>query len=379
MTAAAPAAADQPVLPAYGSRSLADVLPSVAASLGLPGRRDTLGLPSSSRICVLLVDGLGALSLAASGPGIAPTLTSLPGGTLTVGVPSTTVTSLACLGTGMPPGAHGMVGYTFRLQGHGLLNALRWAKDVEPRDVQAQGTIFEEAAWAGVSVSHVGPPEFEGSGLTLAALRGATYRPAATWGERIATVSEALQDGERSLVLGYVSDLDATGHRRGVGSEHWAAQLSLLDSFVRVLLDRLPAGTLLLVTGDHGMVDVDLDLASEVETDPALNEGLALLAGEPRFRHVYAQRGAAADLLAAWRERLGDRAWVVSRDEAIEQGWFGEVSASVRSRLGDVLAASRGRAIVLAGSGAPHERRLPGQHGSLTEGEMLVPLLIGQP
>jgi hypothetical protein len=215
LTAAAPAAADQPVLPAYGSRSLADVLPSVVAGLGLPRHRDTLGLPASTRVCVLLVDGLGSLSLDAAGADIAPTLTALPGGTLTVGVPSTTVTSLGCLGTGRPPGAHGLVGYTFRLQGHGLLNALRWAKDVVPQDVQAQGTIFEEAAWAGVSVSHVGPPEFEGSGLTLAALRGATYRPAATWGERIATVSEALRHGERSLVLGYVSDLDATGRRLG--------------------------------------------------------------------------------------------------------------------------------------------------------------------
>jgi hypothetical protein len=378
LTAAAHAAADQPVLPAYGSRSLADVLPSAAAALGLPGRRDTLDLPTASRVCVLLVDGLGSLSLAASGADIAPTLTALPGGTLTVGVPSTTVTSLGCLGTGSPPGTHGLVGYTFRLQGHGLLNALRWAKDVVPQDVQAQGTIFEEAAWAGVSVSHVGPPEFEGSGLTSAALRGATYRPAATWGERVATVGEALADGQRSLVLGYVSDLDATGHRRGVASENWAAQLTLLDAFVRVLLDRLPPRALLLVTGDHGMVDVDLELAAEVETDPALNDGVALLGGEPRFRHVYAQRGAAADVLAAWRERLGERAWVVSRDEAIEQGWFGQVSASVRSRLGDVLAASRGRAIVLAGSAAPHERRLPGQHGSLTEAEMLVPVLVGQ-
>ena len=327
---------------------------------------------------MLLVDGLGALSLAAAGSGIAPTLMALPGSTVTVGVPSTTVTSLACLGTGQPPGAHGMVGYTFRLQGHGLLNALRWAKDVEPLDVQPQGTILEEAAWAGVSVSHVGPPEFEGSGLTLATLRGATYRPAATWGERVATVVEALAEGPRSLVLGYVSDLDATGHRRGVASEHWAAQLTLLDGFVRVLLDRLPAGAVLVVTGDHGMVDVDLDIAADVENDPALADGVALLGGEPRFRHVYAQRGAASDVLAAWREWLGDRAWVASRDEAIEHGWFGEVSASVRSRLGDVLAASRGRGLVLAGSGAPHERRLPGQHGSLTEAEMLVPLLIGQ-
>jgi hypothetical protein len=145
---------------------------------------------------------------------------------------------------------------------------------------------------------------------------------------------------------------------------------------VAALVEQLPSGALLIVTGDHGMVDVDLATAAEVETDPALGDGVVLLGGEPRFRHVYTQRGAAADVLAAWRERLGDRAWVRSRDEAIELGWFGEVLPTVRGRLGDVVAAARGRSLVLAGSGSPHERRLPGQHGSLTDEEMLVPLLV---
>jgi Type I phosphodiesterase / nucleotide pyrophosphatase len=370
---------DDPVLPAYGSTSLADLLPSVAAGLGLPGHHNTLGIPAADRVCVLLVDGLGARLLERAGPSGAPAMHALSGSTLTVGVPSTTVTSLACLGTGRPPGSHGLVGYTFRLQGHGLLNALKWADGVDPINVQPGGTLLAEAADQGVAVSHVGPPDFEGSGLTVAALRGATYRPAATWGERVAVVDEALRAGPQSLVLAYVSDLDATGHRRGVGSPHWAAQLGLVDCLVAALRAQLPAAALLLVTGDHGMVDVDLDSAADVETDPALNEGVALLGGEPRFRHVYAQRDAAADVLAAWRERLGDRAWVRSRDDAIAEGWFGDVGPTVRGRLGDVVAAARGRSVVLAGSAAPHERRLPGQHGSLTDEEMLVPLLVAGP
>jgi Type I phosphodiesterase / nucleotide pyrophosphatase len=367
---------DDPVLPAYGSTSLTELMPSIAAGLGLPGHHDTLGLPPADRVCVLLVDGLGARLLERGGPSLAPAMHALGGRTITVGVPSTTVTSLACLGTGRPAGSHGLVGYTFRLQGHGLLNALKWTDGVDPMNVQPGGTLLEEAAWQGVEVSHVGPSAFEGSGLTVAALRGANYRPAETWGERVAVVDEALRAGRQSLVLAYVSDLDATGHRRGVGSPHWTAQLRLVDSLVEALQAQLPPGALLIVTGDHGMVDVDLETAADVEADPVLSDGVALLGGEPRFRHVYAQRGAAADVLAAWRERLGDRAWVRSRDEAIEQGWFGDVQPTVRGRLGDVVAAARGRSLVLAGSGSPHERRLPGQHGSLTDEEMLVPLLV---
>ena len=363
-----------PVLPAYGRASLTELMPSVAAALGLPGREDTLALQRVDRVCVLLVDGLGSLALQAAGSA-APYLSAMPATTLTAGVPSTTATSLGCIGVGEPAGAHGLVGYTFRLQGHGLLNALRWSNGVDPLTVQPRGTVFEEAAEQGVEVSHVGPAEFEGSGLTLAALRGATYRPSATWGERVATVAEALRAGRQSLVFAYVSDLDATGHRRGVDSPHWLAQLGLVDALVEALVAQLPPDALLLVTGDHGMVDIDLAAAAEVETDSALSDGVAMLGGEPRFRHVYARRGAAADVLSAWRERLGGRAWVHSRDEAIEAGWFGEVGATVRGRLGDVVAAARDRSVVLAGSGAPHERRLPGQHGSLTAEEMLVPLL----
>jgi hypothetical protein len=361
-------------MPAYGRASLTEVMPSVAAALGLPGREDSLGLERVDRVCVLLVDGLGSVALEAAGA-VAPFLRSLAAVTLTAGVPSTTATSLGCLGVGEPAGSHGLVGYTFRLQGHGLMNALRWSNGVDPLAVQPRGTVFEEAAEQGVAVAHVGPAEFEGSGLTLAALRGATYRASATWGERIATVGEALRVGRQSLVFAYVSDLDATGHRRGVDSPHWLAQLALVDALVEGLVSQLPPDGLLLVTGDHGMVDVDLDTAAEVETDAALSDGVALLGGEPRFRHVYARRGAADDVLSAWRERLGGRAWVHSRDEAIEAGWFGAVADTVRGRLGDVVAAARDRSLVLAGSGAPHERRLPGQHGSLTAEEMLVPLL----
>ena len=65
----------------------------------------------------------------------APYLSSLlgrqePG---TAGVPSTTATSLTSLGTALPPGAHGLVGFTSRIPGTDrLLNALAWDKQRRP-------------------------------------------------------------------------------------------------------------------------------------------------------------------------------------------------------------------------------------------------------
>ena len=108
---------------------------------------------------------------------------------------------------------------------------------------------------------------------------------------------------------------------------------------------------------------------------PGLREGVALLGGEPRARHVYAHPGAAADVLAAWREILGDRAWVMSRDEAIKDGWFGPVDPAFTDRIGDVVAAAAGNAAIIASQAEPKESALIGMHGSLTSAEQLVPML----
>ena len=113
-----------------------------------------------------------------------------------------------------------------------------------------------------------------------------------------------------------------------------------------------------------------------MDAHPELRSGLALLGGEPRARHLYARPGAAADLLATWRELLGDRTGVLSRDEAIKEGWFGPVDTAMASRIGDVLAAPSGSLALVATQAEPRESRLVGMHGSLTPAEQLVPALM---
>ena len=52
------------------------------------------------------------------------------------------------------------------------------------------------------------------------------------------------------------------------------------------------------------MVDVPMAGRIDLDADPELLRGVRLLGGEARARHVYAEPGAAVDVLAAWRERL---------------------------------------------------------------------------
>jgi hypothetical protein len=149
-----------------------------------------------------------------------------------------------------------------------------------------------------------------------------------------------------------------------------------VDRLVALIAERLPPYAVLAVTGDHGMVTVDRRI--DADTHPDLQRGVQLVGGDPRGRLVYARPGAAGDVLATWREVLGDAAWVVSREQAVADGWFGPVAEGFADRIGDVVAAARGGTAVIRSVGEPGLSVLPGQHGSLAAEEQWVPLLLAR-
>jgi hypothetical protein len=372
-------------VPRYGEAALADLLPSVLSALGVDGEPNPLGVAAVQRAVVLLVDGLGWEGLRAN-PTAAPFLASLPGRPLTAGFPATTVTSLSSLGTGLPPGEHGMTGYSSYVEEVGTaVNWLAWraigsADDLRdrlvPEVVQPRQTAFERAEAAGISVSTVIPGQFDGSGLTRAALRGGRFTGSIATGDVAARAADAADRGHRSLVYAYTSELDLIGHVRGPASDAWLVQLSLVDALAAQLAARLPSGSALFVTADHGMVEVPDEGKVDADEDAELAEGVVALAGEPRARYVHTRPGAAGDVLATWRARLGGGMWVLSRDEAIAAGLFGPaVTADARARIGDVIALAHAPVGVVQRRRERTLSSLLGQHGSLTDAELLVPLL----
>ncbi|MDN5746552.1 MAG: alkaline phosphatase family protein [Nocardioidaceae bacterium] len=368
--------------PAYGVRSLGDVVPAVAHALGTPLGEAPSGLafPAAPSYVVFLIDGLGARLLERYAEE-APYLASLMAGSrpATAGVPSTTSTSLTSFGTGLAPGAHGLIGFTTRVPGTDKLhNALLWDGGVEPTQWQPHRTAFAGLQEDGVRVTVVNKREFDGSGLTLAAHRGADYVGVDRVGERIAAVVSASTPRPRQPAFTYVydGDLDWTGHRWGTASSQWLQQLAMIDHEAEQLREALPADRKMVVVADHGMVDVPAASRVDVSETPDLAEGLAIVGGEARFRHLYCRNGAETDVLATWREALGERAEVLSRAEAINRGWFGAVNATVLPRIGDVVVACRGDFAVLSTHGFPYEKKMIGMHGSLTAEEMLIPVLV---
>jgi type I phosphodiesterase/nucleotide pyrophosphatase len=364
------------VEPAYGRRSLGDVVPAVATALGVDAAGPSeLELPGAASYVVFLVDGLGSRLLERYAHA-APYLSSMACQSATAGVPSTTATSLTSFGTGLTPGTHGLVGFTSRIPGTDrLLNALWWDKEIDPLEWQPNATAFSGLGALGVRVSVVNKREFKGSGLTVAAHRGAEFVGADKVGERIAATVAA--SAERpSLTYVYDGDLDWTGHKYGVASSQWLQQLAMIDAEAEQLREALPDDRRLVVVADHGMVDSALDHRIDVDEIHQLRDGLAVFGGEARFRHLYCHRGAVGDVVDTWTEVLGDRADVLTRERAIARGWFGAVQPSVLPRLGDVVVACRGDHAIISTVDFPYENTLVGLHGSLTTDEMLIPVIV---
>lgn len=379
--ATVPAGLSLPEPPPYATGTLADVLPAAATALGVDGIPSRLELPAAARAVVLLVDGLGAELLSARS-GHAPFLRSLrPGGrVLSAGFPSTTATSMGSFGTGLPPGGHGMVGYeVLDTQRDRLLNELAWDGDVNPRTWQSESTVFERVVRAGTDVVRIGPGFFDGSGLTEAALRGGRFVAAATLDQRVQAALAALRSSPSVLVYVYWGEVDKVGHEAGCGSWQWGEELALVDAAVRDLAAGMPSDTLLVVTADHGMVDLPAEGRLDIDDHPDLLDDVVLVGGEARFRHLYCRAGAAGDVQQRWRERLGTNAVVLTRDDAEAAGWFGPLTPAVRPRVGDVVVAALGAFATFSRRLFPVEGRMVGFHGSLTPQEMLVPLLIDAP
>jgi len=366
-----------PVRP-FGAVRLADVLTSSLASL--QGSPNPLGLPQAARAVVVLADGLGVSSLRARA-GHARFLTANLAKTDVVdGVfPATTAAGIASLTTGVAPGSHGLVGYkVLDADNDRVVNQLTgWDAQMQPHSWQNQPTVFEQASALGIPSFAVGPKRFADSGFSQAVLRGAGYVPAETIAARFEAARTLFDTEPRALIYLYVPELDINAHAHGWESDRWLAQLESLDAESAKFAAGLRSDEGMLLTADHGVVDVPAAKQVLFDTVPALVAGVRHIGGDPRCLQLYTDSGVDADELAdAWRSVEGERAWIFTRAEAVQAGLFGPVRAEALPRIGDVIVAAR-KLIAYYDSREPNQsaRNMVGQHGSLTDEELRVPVI----
>jgi predicted AlkP superfamily pyrophosphatase or phosphodiesterase len=358
-----------PLIPSYDGACLNNVVPALLEPLPAPPDWLPPSLPGARQVVLLALDGLGWDQLQERRT-LAPTMAAMEGGPISTVAPSTTATALSSLALGAPPGEHGVVGYRINVRGD-VLNVLRWqtpagdARSVIPPDVFQARTAF-----CGTRPPVVTRAEFAGTGFTAAHLADVRFHGWRTTATLVTEVRLLLAGGER-FIYAYYDGVDKVAHEYGLG-EHYDAELRSTDQLVADLLSVLPPGAALVLTSDHGQVQVGEAIVTIHEDVMAHVE---LLSGEGRFRWLHARPGAQADLLAAAREQHGDRAWVRGVDEVVGEGWFGpKVSEAALNRFGDVvIAAIDPVAFEDPADTGPY--RLQSRHGSLTPAEMRIPLL----
>jgi predicted AlkP superfamily pyrophosphatase or phosphodiesterase len=332
----------------------------------------------------VLADGLGASALRARSGHARFLFSRLTKAGVVDGVfPSTTAAGITSLTTGAAPGQHGLVGYrVLDAAGDRIVNQLTgWDAGMQPALWQRVTTVFERAQSEGVPAYAIGPKRFTATGFTDAALRGASYLPAERLADRFAAARSIMNEQPRALVYLYVPELDIAAHASGWESGRWLAALEELDAELARFSATLRRDEGLIVTADHGIVDVPASKQVLFDTVPELVAGVRHIGGDPRALALYLEPGEnpgerAAELAAAWRHTEGERAWIFTRSEAIEAGLFGDVAADVAPRIGDVIVAAR-KLIAYYDSREPNQsaRQMIGQHGSLTDEELRVPVI----
>lgn len=362
-----------------GARSLADVLPNSVAAL--QGKSNDLSLPSVESVVVVVVDGLGRAQLQARA-GHARFLTATKSDALVSVFPSTTAAALASFATGTLPGRHGLVSYrALDADNDRVVNQLSgWDELMVPETWQRERTVFETAGDEGVLSFAIGQAKYATSGFTRAILRGARYVSANSLSERRAAAVKIAREYPGSLTYLYIPELDKASHQYGWESDQWLSALEAVDAEVQRLSTELPPRTGLLVTADHGSVDVPASSQILFDTVPELVDGVRHVGGEPRSLQLYLEPGATAEdrsaLARVWEESEGERAWVSTREQLVESGLYGDVASEVLPRIGDVVIAARKRVVYYDSRPADQSaRRMIGQHGSVTHDERSIPLI----
>jgi hypothetical protein len=162
-----------------------------------------------------------------------------------------------------------------------------------------------------------------------------------------------------------------------VGSAKWIAALTMIDQMVSQLMKEVPKGTRIWVTSDHGMINVEEKIV--IGQDNSLLQGVSVVAGEPRARHIYLDSDssvARAETASLWQEFLQEKALVLTREQAISSNLFGsEVSPDAFDRMGEVIAIARGGLVLLDADRADKEGAMVGHHGADSDVESQVGLL----
>lgn len=354
---------------------LSDVFISALGSI--TGKANRLGFAKSNKVCVILVDGLGSDNLRAAG-GHAPFLNAALKASKSINTvfPSTTASAITSFGVGAAPSRHGILGYSVYDRESGLTRNLLtgWGEGFEASTFQKLQTVSDMAIQSGVQSFTVGPGEYADSGFTQLNMSAASYVPAKSFEDRIEAVKTILASKHASLTYLYFPELDSIAHSYGVASTEWLTKLEDLDAAIKSLVVSLPKDCGLVVTADHGIVDVPKE--NQVLLDEMEIPNLLAVTGDPRNTFLYFEHE--TDVQATktlLEEQLENKAVVATVQDLQDAGWLSPEIENSRFLPDLYLIALSNFASYHRSYCKPQSLRMVGQHGSISQTELSVPLI----
>lgn len=363
--------ATSPRLPDYKNGCITGLIPAL---LGPQGTKEIPNwMPScvkgARQIVLLVIDGLGWHQLQKNIEHC-PTLAAMQGSSITTVAPTTTVSALTSITTGLAPAEHGLVGYRIDM-GARVMQMLKWGDEKgDLRNMYPPDLVQPCPPFMGASVPVLSKAELEGSAFTEAHLRGVRARGWRAASSIAVEVGQLLRSGEK-FIYAYYDGVDKIAHERGFGS-FYEAELASADAIVKKIQESLTPGAVLIVTADHGQVMVG---TNTMPPHPEVMAMVAYQSGEGRFRWLHARDGVQVELLARATTHHSNVAWVASKEQVIDENWLGpRLGSATRKRLGDVVLVPR-EPISFDDAADTGPFILQCRHGALTDDELDVPLL----
>jgi hypothetical protein len=313
---------------------------------------------------------------------------------LTSQFPSTTTAHVTTIHSGLAVAEHGLYEWhlleptlhrlvtplLFCFAGDGERDSL--AGLLEPEEIYPRESFYERLAKHGVRSSVAQPAAYAHSPPNRVLLRGADVLPFSAAEQGLAAAAAALTAAEVGYALVYLDTVDALMHHAGPDGP--GVDVAFAEALTLIERAPFPAGTLVLVTADHGMAPVDPagsvyvnqiwpEIAGHLYTGA---DGKALApAGSCRDLFLHVRAGHVSEVCDRLGDRLGGIAEVVTSEALVAAGAFAEPSARLRSRLGEVVVLPRYGEAVWWHEPGRFVQDLHGQHGGLSHQEMEIPLL----
>ena len=175
---------------------------------------------------------------------------------------------------------------------------------------------------------------------------------------------------DRKYIYAYWNQPDGLLHRNGCSAKVVKEELEKLETMVSQLADELE-DTLILVTADHGHIDTEYVVLQDY---PKICDCLVRLPSlEPRVLNFFLKEGKKELFEKEFKKEFGDKFLLMEMEEAIKRNLFGTAAhhANFRAMLGDYLAIATDNLSIFY-----TDERWVSMHGSLTEDEMLIPLVV---